>query len=86
MAGTSLFATLALTLLTGGDPVSPPGEELLGRTIADVVVEGVDPEGVEALDGLVGRPLTRPLVRELLETLWGSDRYRDVRVSAQPGR
>ncbi len=74
-------ALLASTLPTQG--LAPPGEDLLGRVVTDVVVEGVAPESVGGIEGLDGEPLTRSLVQRLIDALWATDRYRDVRVYAQ---
>jgi outer membrane protein insertion porin family len=73
-----LPALLASGLLA--DAVAPPSEDLLGRTVTDVVVEGVDPGAVGPIAGVHGEPLTRGLVHELIEVLWATDRYRDVEV------
>ena len=43
--------------------VAPPAEDLLGRTIVDVSVVGIDPETVGPIEGARGAPLTRSLVR-----------------------
>ncbi|MDI7268479.1 MAG: POTRA domain-containing protein, partial [Myxococcota bacterium] len=72
------------SLFPAGDAVVPPGEDVLGRTIVEVAVDGVDPATVDGLADLVGRPLTRPLARSLIESLWATDRYRDVRVEGLP--
>jgi outer membrane protein assembly complex protein YaeT len=72
---------LLVGLLTA-NPVAPPGEELLGRTIAEIVVDGDDPALLPDLGSVRGTPLTRPFVRDLIEALWMTDRYRDVRVDA----
>lgn len=74
-------ALLAATLPTQG--LAPPAEDLLGRTVTDVVVEGVAPDSVGGIEGLDGEPLTRALVQRLIDALWATDRYRDVRVYAQ---
>lgn len=76
-----LPALLASTLPAQGS--APPGEDLLGRPVTDVVVEGVDPASVGGIEGLDGEPLTRALVQRLIDALWATDRYRDVRVYAQ---
>jgi len=82
-----IVAALLLSLLfASGLPataVAPPGEDLLGRTVAEISVEGVDPESVGEIGGVVGEPLTRPLVHGLIEALWATDRFRDVQVRAQ---
>ncbi|MBN1773057.1 MAG: BamA/TamA family outer membrane protein [Deltaproteobacteria bacterium] len=75
------FAVSAATLPTQVPP--PPGEELLGRVVVDVAVEGVEPESVGGIEGLDGEPLTRALVQRLIDALWATDRYCDVRVYAQ---
>ena len=64
--------------------VAPPAEDLLGRTIVDVSVVGIDPETVGPIEGARGAPLTRSLVRELIDALWATDLFRDVRVDALP--
>ncbi|MBI5488918.1 MAG: BamA/TamA family outer membrane protein [Deltaproteobacteria bacterium] len=64
--------------------VAPPAEDLLGRTIVEVAIEGADPEAVGPIDGVQGAPLTRGLVRELIDALWATDLFRDVQVHALP--
>ena len=76
-----LRALLASTLSTQGS--APPGEDLLGQPVTDVVVEGVDPAAVGGIEGLDRAPLTRALVQRLINALWATDRYRDVSVYAR---
>ncbi|MBI5500745.1 MAG: BamA/TamA family outer membrane protein [Deltaproteobacteria bacterium] len=64
--------------------VAPPAEDLLGRTIVEVAIEGAEPEEVGPIEGVEGAPLTRGLVRELIAALWATDLFRDVGVHALP--
>ncbi len=85
MAAIPLLGVL-WSLFSTGDAVVPPGEDLLGRTIVEVAVHGVDPAAVDGLDDLVGRPLTRPLARSLIESLWASSARNLSEVGGGPQR
>jgi outer membrane protein assembly factor BamA len=79
-----VLAPLLISRLLAGQVVAPPAEDLLGRTVVDATIEGVEPDSVPEAAAVLGQPLTRALVRALVEALWATDRYRDVQVRARP--
>ncbi len=83
MAASLLLSALAASGLLA-QAVSPPAEGLLGRTVTEIGIVGADPSSAPEIADARGEPLTRALVRRLIDILWATDRYRDVEIDAVP--